>query len=111
MLHHNVERVWVVTKVVIPKLEDILFPDIEFDPDCKFTKKLNNARHAVRYEIESICKSMKPLITLMKQKEKFYENAIASILKEEIPRSLQGSVLSHSGSNYQDPVCWSEIFT
>ena len=38
------------------------------------------------------------------QKEKFYENAIASILKEEIPRSLQGSVLCHSSSNYQDPV-------
>ena len=33
LLHHNVERVWVVTKVVIPKLDDILFPDIEFDPD------------------------------------------------------------------------------
>ena len=31
---------------------------------------------------------MKPLITLIKQKEKFYEMAIQSILKEEIPWSL-----------------------
>ena len=68
LLHHNLERVWVVTKIAIPKLEDIHFPDINFDPDCKFTRKLNNARQAAKYEIQSICKSMKPLISLLKQK-------------------------------------------
>ena len=35
-----------------PKLEDIHFPDINFDPDCKFTRKLNNARQAAKYEIQ-----------------------------------------------------------
>ena len=68
LLHHNLERVWVVTKIAIPKLEDAHFPDINFDPDCKFTRKLNNARQAAKYEIQSICKSMKPLISLLKQK-------------------------------------------
>ena len=34
LLHHNHERVWVVTKIAIPKLEDIHFPDINFDHDC-----------------------------------------------------------------------------
>ena len=111
LLHNNVERVWVVTKVVIPKLDDISFPDIEFDPDCQFTKRLNNARHAVRYEIESICKSMKPLIKLLKQKEEFYVNAIAAILKEEIPRSLQGSVISQSRSSNQVPVSAGQRFS
>ena len=42
LLHHNLERVWVVTKIAIPKLEDIHFPDINFDPDCKFARKLKN---------------------------------------------------------------------
>ena len=51
LLYHNLERVWVVTKITIPKLEDIHFPDINFDPDCKFTRKLNNARQAAKYEI------------------------------------------------------------
>ena len=74
LLHHNLERVWVVTKIAIPKLEDIHFPDINFDPDCKFTRKLNNARQAAKYEIQSICKSMKPLISLLKQKERHYCN-------------------------------------
>ena len=82
LLHHNLERVWVVTKIAIPKLEDIHFPDINFDPDCKFTRKLNNARQTAKYEIQSICKSMKPLISLLKQKERHYENAIKALLKE-----------------------------
>ena len=69
LLHHNLERAWVVTKIAIPKLEDIHFPDINFDPDCKFTRKLNNARQAAKYEIQSICKSMKPLISLLNRKK------------------------------------------
>ena len=83
LLHHNLERVWVVTKIAIPKLEDIHFPDINFDPDCKFARKLNNARQAAQYEIQSICKSMKPLISLLKQKERHYENAIKALLKKK----------------------------
>ena len=47
---------------------------------------------------------MKLLITLIKQKENFYEMAIQSILKEEIPWSLQGKVNSQLGSSNQDPV-------
>ena len=70
LLHHNLERVWVVTKIALPKLQDIHFPDINFDTDCTFTRKLNNARQAAKYEIQSICKSMKPLIRLLKQNRK-----------------------------------------
>ena len=104
LLHHNLERVWVVTKIAIPKLEDIHFPDINFDPDCKFTRKLNNARQAAKYEIQSICKSMKPLISLLKWKERHYENAIKALLKEEIPRSLHKSGHSQSSRSNQVPV-------
>ena len=84
-------------------MEDIHFSDINFDPDCKFTRKLNNARQAAKYEIQSICKSMKPLISLLKQKERHYENAIKALLKEEIPRSLHKLGHSHSSSSNQVP--------
>ena len=47
---------------------------------------------------------MKPLIMLIKEKEKFYEMAIQSILKEEILQSLHGKVSSQLGSSIQDPV-------
>ena len=39
---------------------------------------------------------MKPLISLLKQKERHYENAIKALLKEEIPRSLHESGHSQS---------------
>ena len=110
LLHHNIERVWVVTKIALPKLEDIHLPDINFDPYCTFTRKLNNARQAAKYEIQSICKSMKPLITLLKQKEKDYENAIKALLKEEIPRSLHGSGHSQSSSSSQVPISAGQRF-
>ena len=104
LLYHNIDRVWVVTKVILLKLEDITFPDVKFDADCSFVNKICNANPSVKTIIQSMYKSMKPLITLIKQKEKFYEMAIQSILKEEIPRSLRGKVSSQLGHSNQDPV-------
>ena len=111
LLHHNLERVWIVTKIALPKLEDIHFPDIHFDPDCTFTRKLNNARQTAKYKIQSIWKSMKPLIRLLKQKEKHYENAIKALLKEEIPRSLHQSGHSQSSRSFQVPVSVCQRFS
>ena len=111
LLYHNIDRVWVVTKVILPKLEDISFPDVKFDADCSFVNKIRNANPSVKTIIQSMCKSMKPLITLIKQKEKFYEMAIQSILKEEIPWSLHGKVNSQLGSSNQDPVSAGQRFS
>ena len=104
LLYHNIDRVWVVTKVILPKLEDITFPDVKFNADCSFVNKICGAAQPVKMIIQSMCKSMKPLITLINQKEKFYEMAIQSILKEEIPWSLHGKVSSQLGHSTQDPV-------
>ena len=104
LLYHNIDRVWVITKVILLKLEDITFPDVKFDADCSFVNKICDADPSVKTVIQSMCKSMKPLITLIKQKEKFYEMAIQSILKEEIPWSVHGKVDSQLGRSNQDPV-------
>ena len=93
LLHHSIDRVWIITKMALPKLKDISFPDIAFDPDCPFVRHLKHSRTAAQQieSIRSICRSMKPLISLMKGKELYYENAIIKILKEEILWSLNGS--------------------
>ena len=110
LLYHNIDRVWVVTKVILPKLEDISFPDVKFNADCSFVNKIRDADPSVKTVIQSMCKSMKPLITLIKQKEKFYEMAIQSILKEEILQSLHGKVNSQLGRLNQDPVSAGQRF-
>ena len=68
-------------------------------------------RQAAKYEIQSICKSMKPLISLLKQIEKHYENAIKALLKEEIPRSLHKLGHFHSSSSNQVPVSAGQRFS
>ena len=112
LLHHNIHRVWIITKVVVPKLKDVKFPDISFDPDCNFVDQLKSSIQASKHinSIKSLCKSLKPLITLLKQKELYYEKAIKDILKEEIPRSLYGSGHSHIGRTFQDPVSVGQRF-
>ena len=111
LLYHNIDRVWVVTKVILPKLEDISFPDIRFDADCSFVNKVHNVQQPVKTIIQSMCRSMKPLITLIKQKEEYYEKAIQSILKEEILWSLHGKRNSQFGSSNQDPVSAGQRFS
>ena len=113
LLHHNIHRVWIITKVVVPKLNDVKFPDIKFDPECTFLNQLKVNHGASQHvnSLRSICQSMKPLITLLKQKELYYENAITNILKEEIPRSLYGSGYSHKGRTFKDPVSAGQRFS
>ena len=53
---------------------------------------------------------MKPLISLLKQKERHYENAIKALLKEEIPRSLHESGHSQSSRSNQVPVSAGQRF-
>ena len=43
LLYHNIDRVWVVTKVILLKLEDISFPDVKVNADCLFVNKIRNA--------------------------------------------------------------------
>ena len=91
------------------KYNGLLYHNI--DRDCSFVNKICDANPSVKMIIQSMCKSMKPLITLIKQKEKFYETAIQSILKEEIPWSLHGKVSSQLGRSNQDPVSAGQRFS
>ena len=65
-LLHHIDRVWIITMVALPKLKDISFPDIAFNPDCPFVKSLKHSRTAAQQveSIRSICRSMKHLISV-----------------------------------------------
>ena len=54
---------------------------------------------------------MKPLISLLKQKERHYENAIKALLKEEISRSLHESGHSQSSRSNQVSVSAGQRFS
>ena len=65
-LNHNINRVWVVTKIKIPKYEEMTFPDIGFDLECSF---LFSLRHDANYRdnaesVKQLCRDSAPLIQL-----------------------------------------------
>ena len=73
-LNRNIDRVWVVTKIKIPIYEEIKFPNISFNPECKFLDALRNGNTEANIEsIKQICRDSAPLINLFQYKENISE--------------------------------------
>ena len=98
-LNHNIDRVWVVTKIKIPKYEEIKFPNISFDPECKFLESLNNG-NTYRYiqSIRQLCRDSAPLINLFQYKENYKQRLIQQLLNEDLTLVLKGIRLRHKRS-------------
>ena len=75
-LNHNIDRVWVVTKIKTPSFEDIKFPNISFNPECKFLERLKDGKNNTNSQILSvrqICRDSAPLVKLFQYKEDYKE--------------------------------------
>ena len=98
-LNHNIGRVWVVTKIKIPKYEEIRFPNISFDPECKFLESLYNG-NTYRYiqSIKQLCRDSAPLINLFQYKENYKQRLIQQLLNEDLTLVLKGIWLKYKRS-------------
>ena len=98
-LNHNIDRVWVVTKIKIPIYEEIKFPNISFDPECKFLDALRNGNTEANIEsIKQMCRDSAPLINLFRYKEKYKRRLIQQLLNEDLTLALKGTRLRHRRS-------------
>ena len=98
-LNHNIDGVWVVTNIKIPKYEEIKFPNISFDPECKFLESLNNGntyRHI--QSIKQLCRDSAPLINLFRYKENYKQRLIQQLLNEDLTLALKGIRLKYKRS-------------
>ena len=76
-LNHNIDRVWVVTKIKIPIYEEIKFPNISFDPECRFLDPLRNGNTYANIDcLKQICRYSSPLINLFRYKENYKQRLI-----------------------------------
>ena len=90
-LNQNIDRVWVVTKIKIPKYEEIKFPNISFDPECKFLDSLNNGNTYSHVEsIKQLCRDSAPLINLFWYKENYKQGLIQQLLNEDLTLVFKG---------------------
>ena len=92
-LNHNIDRVWVVTKIKIPKYEEIKFPNISFNPECKFLESLNNG-NTYRYiqSIKQLCRDS------FQNKENYKQRLIQQLLNEDLTLALKGIRLKYKRS-------------
>ena len=90
-LNHNIDRVWVVTKIKIPKYEEIKFPNISFDPECKFLDSLKNGNTYRHIEsIKQLSRDSAPLVNLFRYKENYKQRLIQQLLNEDLTLALKG---------------------
>ena len=71
LINHNIDRVWVVTRIHIPQRTEFKFHDIEFDTKCAFLDKYaQQFPESVTYVsgIKALCGSVQPLLRLIKSK-------------------------------------------
>ena len=93
-LNHNIDRVWVVTKVKIPKYEEIRFPNISCDPNCNFLDSLRNGNTQTQVDsIKQLCRDSAPLLHLFQYKENYKKNLIQKLLNEDLRIALKGKRL------------------
>ena len=94
MLHHNMARVWIVTKFPIPKFENLELRENDLLPECDFTVKSENEQAWTDYYMyltdwmHQICMSVQPQMKLIQEKEKFYKRELKQLLDEEILTAL-----------------------
>ena len=104
-LNHYIDRVWVVTKIKIPKYEEIKFPNISFDPECKFLDSLNNGNTYRHVEsIKQLCRDSAPLINLFQYKENYKQRLIQQLLNEDLTLVLKGIQLKYKRSTIHSRV-------
>ena len=92
-LYHNLDRVWVVTKVNIPKFSEIVMPAFDFDTTCEH---LRTANYRISEDLYvgrkrfygSLCLTLSPILNIIKQKEGQYVSKIKDILEKELPMAL-----------------------
>ena len=88
-----------VIKIKIPQYEEIRFPNISFDPECKFLDPLENGNTQVNIEsIKQLCKDSAPLIYLFQYMEDYKQQLIKKLLDEDLQQALKGKKLKHKRS-------------
>ena len=99
LLHHNLARVWVVTKIKVPPKNKFHFPSVNLKPDCNFTstpnltkdpsappglRLISNYNYASRYTLRDHCEDSLPAFSLFEARETYYRNKLTKLVEEDL---------------------------
>jgi hypothetical protein len=99
LLHHNLDRVWVVTKIPLPKWSEIKLPmDNGFNISCEFPDetmfKYTDKRGSLKLQehiqpwLRQICKASKPLMKMLQQKSLRAKEAFTTVMRDDLYAAL-----------------------
>ena len=104
LLHHNLARVWVVTKFHLPPKNRFHFPPVNIFPDCNFTSTPGlgkNKSYPMNLRVISTysltrrpplcdhCEDSQPAFSLIKAREDCYRNKLINLVDEDLFAPLE----------------------
>ena len=87
MLVHSFDRVYVVTKFILPTIEDIKFSRLNYDNTCMHMNKQyapNTYSRKYSTELKTYCNKIKPFVFHYKKLINSYNKTAHNILENEI---------------------------
>ena len=102
-MHHNLARVWIVTKFKLPPLNKFHFPPAKLEPDCSFdipsdiktrnvSDKIINAAtdyKFIRPYLRSLCLDSLPVFELLKTRETHLRENLIQLVEKDLYGTLQ----------------------
>ena len=102
-MHHNLARVWIVTKFKLPPLNKFHFPPAKLEPDCSFdipsdiktrnvSDKIINAAidyKFIRPYLRSLCLDSLPVFELLKTRETHLRENLIHLVEKDLYGTLQ----------------------
>ena len=87
MLAHSFDRFYIVTKFMLPSMEDIKFSRLNFDHTCTYMNKEyapNTDSRKYLTELKTYCNKIKPFVSHYYKLIKLYNITVYNILENEI---------------------------
>ena len=87
ILAHSFDRFYVVTKFMLPMIEDLKFSKLDFDYTCTYTDNeyiQNTESRRYMLELKAFCNKVRPFITYYNKLINSYNNTAHNILEKEI---------------------------
>ena len=87
MIAHLFDRIYVVTKFMLPMIGDLKFSKLDFDDSCAYTENeyaQNTESRRYMLELKAFCNKVRPFVTYYNKLINSYNNTIHNILEKEI---------------------------
>ena len=88
MLNHSFDRFYVVTKFILPMLDNVKLSLIKYDKECNYLCNLDDQDNdQIKENIKDLllcCAKLRPYLAFYKMQKKAHNNTTHHILKNEV---------------------------